>query len=58
MAGKRWKRAVFTVAVFLILYMLFPLLLKAPAYDIYAEALRILTATIGAGFFWVGSRAG
>lgn len=49
------KRAIITVFVFIILYVLTPVLIRFDDYDVYVDALRVLGAIIGAGCYWIGS---
>lgn len=48
-------RIVITIAVFFVVYFFFPLLLKYTGYDVYVQAIRILSAVVGAGCYWIGS---
>lgn len=50
------KRAILSVIVFAVVYFLFDLLLKSNTYDVYLDGLRISTAVLGAGCYWIGSR--
>lgn len=49
------KRAIISIAVFVVIYFLFDFMLKFDGYDVYVDALGILTAVIGAGCYWIGS---
>lgn len=49
------KRIIITLAVFAVIYLCSGLLIGAPGYDMYLEAIKVLTAVIGAGCYWVGS---
>lgn len=50
-------RGVITIVVFFALYFLLPLLLQYKSYDVYAQAICILAAVVGAGLYWVGSNS-
>lgn len=50
-------RGVITIVVFFALYFLLPLLLQYKNYDVYAQAICILAAVVGAGLYWVGSNS-
>lgn len=50
------KRAILSVIVFAVVYFLFDVLLKSNAYNVYLDGLRISTAVLGAGCYWIGSR--
>lgn len=49
------KRIIITFAVFVVIYLVTPLLTKFRDYDLYMEAFRVLGAIIGAGCYWIGS---
>lgn len=52
------KRAVVSGVVFVGVYVLSGALIRWRSYDMYLEALKVLTAVIGAGCYWIGSREG
>ena len=52
------KRAVISCVVFIGVYFLSGALIHWRSYDMYLEALKVLTAVIGAGCYWIGSREG
>ena len=54
--NKEIKRAIIAAVVFVVVYVVFGLLIKFKSYDIYVDAIRILSAVIGAGSYWVGSK--
>ena len=49
------KRALIAVAVFLVIFYLSPLLMKYDYYDIRIEAVRLVSAVLGTGCYWIGS---
>ncbi len=49
------KRAIITLAVFVVIYVVTPMLIAFREYDMYMDALRVLGAIIGAGCYWIGS---
>ena len=49
------KRAIISVIVFVVIYFLTGVIIRWSNYDMYLEALKVLTAVIGAGCYWVGS---
>lgn len=49
------RRAIVSVIVFAAVYLLAGLIIRWQAYDAYLEALKVLTAVIGAGCYWIGS---
>ena len=49
------KRAIITLAVFVVIYVATPMLIAFRDYDLYIDALRVLGAIIGAGCYWIGS---
>ncbi len=55
---KEGKRAVVSCAVFAGVYVLSGVLIRWHSYDMYLEALKVMTAVIGAGCYWIGSREG
>lgn len=52
------KRAIISGVVFVGVYVLSGVLIRWHSYDMYLEALKVLTAVIGAGCYWIGSREG
>ena len=50
-------RIVISIVVFFALYFFLPLLLQYKNYDVYAQAICILAAVVGAGLYWVGSNS-
>ena len=49
------KRAIITLVVFVVIYVVTPMLIAFKGYDMYMDALRVLGAIIGAGCYWIGS---
>ena len=49
------KRAIISVIVFVVIYFLAGFIIRWSNYDMYLEALKVLTAVIRAGCYWVGS---
>ena len=54
--NRSMERAILSVIVFAVVYFLFDVLLKFNAYNVYLDGLRISTAVLGAGCYWIGSR--
>lgn len=50
------KRAIISVIVFVVVYFLDGFIIRWHNYDMYLEALKVLTAVIGAGCYWIGSK--
>ena len=48
------KRAIISVIVFVVIYFLAGFIIRWSNYDMYLEALKVLTAVIGAGCYWIG----
>lgn len=48
-------RAMITIAVFVVIYVVTPILIGYKGYDMYLDAFRVLGAIIGAGCYWIGS---
>lgn len=44
-----------TIAVFVVIYVVTPILIGYKGYDMYLDAFRVLGAIIGAGCYWIGS---
>ena len=49
------KRALISLAVFTVIFALSDALISYKSYDVYVEAIRFLTAVIGAGCYYIGS---
>lgn len=49
------KRLLITIVVFIVVYFLYAILMKYREYDMYINAIQILTSIIGAGCYWIGS---
>ena len=49
------KRGIISVIVFVVIYFVAGLIIRWHSYDMYLEALKVLTAVIGAGCYWIGS---
>ena len=49
------KRAVISVVVFAVIYILSGFIIGWHSYDMYLKAIEFLAAIIGAGFYWIGS---
>ena len=49
------KRGIISVVVFVVIYFVAGLIIRWHSYDMYLEALKVLTAVIGAGCYWIGS---
>ena len=49
------KRAVISVVVFAVIYILSGFIIGWHRYDMYLKALEFLAAIIGAGCYWIGS---
>ena len=49
------KRAVISVVVFAVIYILSGFIIGWHSYDMYPKALEFLAAIIGAGCYWIGS---
>lgn len=54
--NRSMERAILSVIVFAVVYFLFDVLMKSSVYSIYLDGLRISTAVLGAGCYWIGSR--
>ena len=52
---RNMKRAIITLAVFVVIYVATPMLIAFKDYDLYMDAIRVLGAIIGAGCYWIGS---
>lgn len=48
-------RAMITIAVFVVIYVVTPILIGYKGYDMYLDAFRVLGTIIGAGCYWIGS---
>lgn len=51
-----YKRGLISVCIFVLIFFVFKLLVGVSAYDDGIEAMRFLSAVLGAGCYWVGSR--
>ena len=49
------KRAIISVIVGVVVYILCCVCGYHGSYDMYLQALKMLTAVIGAGCYWIGS---
>ena len=49
------KRLIITIVVFIVTYFLSTILINFHAYDMYINAIKVLTSVIGAGCYWIGS---
>ena len=49
------KRAIISVAIFAIIYLLSGPIIGWTAYDALLKAIEFLAAVIGAGCYWIGS---
>ena len=49
------KRAVISVVVFAVIYILSGFIIGLHIYDMYLKAIEFLAAIIGAGCYWIGS---
>ena len=49
------KRAIISVIVGAVVYILCVCVYRYGGYDEYLQALKMLTAVIGAGCYWIGS---
>ena len=49
------KRAIVTVIVFVIIYVLSGPIIGYTNYDMYLKGIEFLSAVIGAGCYWIGS---
>lgn len=49
------KRAVISVVIFAVIYILSGPIIGWTNYDMYLKAIEFLAAVIGAGCYWIGS---
>ena len=49
------KRAIVSIVVLVAIYFISGLVIGWSGYDMYLEAIKFLTAVIGAGCYWIGS---
>ena len=49
------KRAVISVVVFAVIYILSGFIIGWHSYDMHLKAIEFLAAIIGAGCYWIGS---
>ena len=49
------KRAVISVVIFAVIYILSGPIIGWTSYDMYLKAIEFLAAVIGAGCYWIGS---
>lgn len=49
------KRAIISVIVFAVVYILSGVLIGWNGYDALLQAIKVLAAVIGAGCYWIGS---
>lgn len=50
------KRALVSLGVFAVIYLLSGPIIGWTAYDAHLRAMEFLAAVIGAGCYWIGSR--
>lgn len=55
MMKSKIKRAIISIVVFAVIYLLSGPIIGWPNYDIYLKAIEFLAAVIGAGCYWIGS---
>lgn len=51
------RRGLIALAVFAAIFWIGPLLIGYDFYDIRVETARLAIAVLGAGLYWIGSRA-
>jgi len=49
------KRAIMSVIVFIVVYIVSGILIGWNGYDAILQGIKVLTAVIGAGCYWIGS---
>ena len=49
------KRAIISVVIFAVIYILSGPIIGWHNYDMYLKAIEFLAAVIGAGCYWIGS---
>ncbi|MBQ8278703.1 MAG: hypothetical protein IJZ23_02575 [Roseburia sp.] len=49
------KRAIISVIVFAVVYIVSGVLIGWNGYDALLQAIKVLAAVIGAGCYWIGS---
>ena len=49
------KRALISLAVFAVIYILSDIIIGYGVYDVYLKAIEFLAAVIGAGCYYIGS---
>ena len=49
------KRAIISVVIFAVIYILYGPIIGWHNYDMYLKAIEFLAAVIGAGCYWIGS---
>lgn len=49
------KRAIISVIVFVVVYIVSGILIGWNGYDALLQAIKVLAAVIGAGCYWIGS---
>ena len=49
------KRMIISIVVLVAIYFISDFVIGWSGYDMYLEAIKFLTAVIGAGCYWIGS---
>ena len=49
------KRAIISIAIFAVIYLLAGPVIGWTDYDVYLRAIEFLAAVTGAGCYWIGS---
>ena len=49
------KRAIISIVLLAAIYFISGFVIGWSGYDMYLEAIKFLTAVIGAGCYWIGS---
>lgn len=49
------KRAIISIAVAVVIYLLSGFIIGYTQYDMYLKAIEFLAAVIGGGCYWIGS---
>ena len=50
------RRGIISIVLFAVIFYCADFVLQMPPYDINIEAIKFLSAVIGAGCYWIGSR--
>ncbi len=53
--GNTKKRVIISVIVFVAVYIISGILIGWHGYDALLQGIKVLTAVIGAGCYWIGS---